>query len=198
MAGDKLTEAHEALYRAAEWTLVQINEDLRGPLHNALDRVDRVDAARQAREKAKPLEPRFPPGTFELENALEDASAHRRDAERVMAQPSPADDSEEPGTACPKCGAELGWDEAMCTPCWKGPSPAAEGDGGLFGEDAWPVQASDVARARLAAEAPAMWRMIAKWQTAHHECLECGDGDGDNEHTEDCEFLRIAKAIGYR
>lgn len=71
-------------------------------------------------------------------------------------------------------------------------------DSGLFGEDAWPVRASDVARARLAAESPAMWRMIAKWQTAHHECLECGDGDGDNEHTEDCEFLRIAKAIGYR
>lgn len=49
----------------------------------------------------------------------------------------------------------------------------------------------------LAAEAPAMWRWIAKREFDADDpcCLDCGSG---GEHEPDCEWLRIAKAIGYR
>lgn len=54
------------------------------------------------------------------------------------------------------------------------------------------------ARARFAAEAPAMWRLVARmirsvWQD---DCLQCC-GSGTQEHKPCCEFARIAKAIGH-
>lgn len=60
------------------------------------------------------------------------------------------------------------------------------------------------ATAALAAEAPAMWRLLAESEiTKGYEggdCVSCAEClvAGAKTHAPDCEWLRIAKAIGYR
>ncbi len=57
----------------------------------------------------------------------------------------------------------------------------------------------DYDRTRLAAEAPAMWRLLMEWEYA--DCGHCPSCDAHHyespTHLGTCKWLRIAKSIGY-